>query len=95
MSTEGDTGDPSVVFSNSRFGLVWSWFRSQGMASLPSIYFGEANDSGEKLGDAMIFENDDAAPHPSLVWTGSKYVFAWHGSNTISDDLTQIQLAQY
>ncbi len=95
MSTAGDTGDPSLVYSGTRFGLVWSWYRSQGLASLPAIYFGEADDSGKKLGDAMIFENDDAAPHPSLAWTGSKYAFVWHGSQNLSDNLTQILLAQY
>jgi hypothetical protein len=94
VSTEGDAGDPSLVCSGSKCGLAWSWFRSQGLASVPAVYFGEVDDSGEKLGDAKISEVDDAAPHPSLVWAGGKYAIVWHGSENLGDNLTQILLAR-
>jgi hypothetical protein len=93
VSEGGDVSDPSLVHTGSKFGLVWGWHRSQGVATMPAIFFGEVKDSGEKIGDAQIFEIGDAAPHAQVVWTGSKYAAAWHDTPNFGDTLTQIILA--
>ena len=68
----GGSSRPSLVWTNSEFGLSWQDNRDGNY----EIYFARISADGTKLGsDARI----TTGTSPSLVWAGSEYGVSWDG----------------
>jgi hypothetical protein len=69
---------PSAQWTGSELGVTWKDARS---SPLGEIFFTRLGEDGSRLGsDVGLSSPGGVNEYPSLVWTGSAFAAAWHGT---------------
>jgi len=83
-SNAGDSGNPSLAWTGTEYGVSWEDNRDGNM----EIYFALISADGAKQGDDIRITGDSGdSRSPSLAWTGSEFGVSWIDSRDGNSDI--------
>jgi hypothetical protein len=94
LTQDGFATGPSIAWTGSSYGIVWSRYVSEGVVEPPSIHFASVDASGQVLGTAQVMEVVSADVYPLLVWSNGGYAMVWTSVPDWSDDVNQVMFAR-